>query len=127
MKTNKNDQRQDSKTGAGDLEPTLKEMKGISESKTTSTEIGKRVGTEKRLEKRIKRTPPHGKSAVGKVKSIKKSTNAKKRMPNVAKTSEMLLKDEVIYEAIEKHYRSEELKPYLAELIKLQHHLEMTG
>jgi polyphosphate kinase 2 len=128
MKTNKNDQQQDSKTGAGDLETSLKRMKGrTSESITTSPAIGNQVGTEKKLGKRIKNTPPHGKSAAGKVKSIKKSINAKKKMPNVSKTSEKLLKDEVINEAIEKHYRSEELKPYQAELIKLQHHLEMTG
>ena len=94
MKTNKNDQQQDSKTGAGDLEPTLKGMTGISESKTKSTDNVNQVGTEKRLEKRIKKPPPHGKSAVGKVKSIKKSTNAKKKMPNVSKTSEMIKKDD---------------------------------
>jgi polyphosphate kinase 2 len=36
-------------------------------------------------------------------------------------------KKEVIKGALEKHYNSEELKPYQAELIKMQRHLENTG
>ncbi len=36
-------------------------------------------------------------------------------------------KEEIIKEALESHYRAEELKPYQAELIKLQRHLENTG
>ena len=36
-------------------------------------------------------------------------------------------KEIIINEAMDKYYRSEELKPYQAELIKLQRHLEKTG
>ena len=127
MKTNKKGQQQDPKTGAGDLEPALKGMTGLSESKTTSTDHGKQVGTKKRLGKRIKTTLSHGKSVAGKVDSINQSVNSKKKVLKVSKISEMIKNDEIIKAAIEKHYCSEELKPYQAELIKLQHHLEMTG
>lgn len=36
-------------------------------------------------------------------------------------------KDKILETALEKHYNSEELKPYQAELIKLQKHLERVG
>ncbi|WP_457572735.1 polyphosphate kinase 2 [Desulfolithobacter sp.] len=36
-------------------------------------------------------------------------------------------KDKILERALEKYYNAEELKPYQAELIKLQHHLERTG
>lgn len=36
-------------------------------------------------------------------------------------------KEKIISEAMDKYFRAEELKPYQAELIKLQRHLEQTG
>jgi polyphosphate kinase 2 len=127
MKTIKNDQQQDSKTMADDLEPALKGMAGISESRTKSIGPGGLIGAEKRLVKRTQNKRTQDQRVVGSGKSVKNSTDAKKKMPKVSKPSEMIRKDEILNEAIEKHYRSEELKPYQAELIKLQHHLEMTG
>ena len=78
MKTNKNDQQQDPKTGAVDLEPALKGMAGLPESKTTSTDHGKQVGTKKRLGKRIKTNLSHGKSMAGKNDSINQHAKLKK-------------------------------------------------
>lgn len=127
MKTNKNDQQQNPQKKAGVLKGSFKRTVVKTEPKSRSAGRDKKILTEKRSAKRTKVAAAHGKSAVGKVNSIKRSTDAKKKMPNVSKPSEMIINDEIIKEAIEKHYCSEELKPYQAELIKLQHHLEMTG
>jgi len=127
MKTNKNDQQQNPQKKAGVLKGSFKRTVVKTKPKSRSDGRDKKTITEKRSAKRIKVATAHGKSAVGKVNSIKKSTDAKKKMPNVSKPSEMIKRDEIIKEALEKHYCSEELKPYQAELIKLQHHLEMTG
>ena len=56
-----------------------------------------------------------------------KSGDYKKKIPNVSKLSKKKENEEIIQAALEKHYCAEELKPYQAELIKLQRHLEMTG
>jgi len=127
MKTNKNDQQQNPQKKAGVLKGSFKRTVVKTKPKSRSDGRDKKTITEKRSAKRIKVATAHGKSAVGKVNSIKKSIDAKKKMPNVSKPSEMIKRDEIIKEALEKHYCSEELKPYQAELIKLQHHLEMTG
>jgi hypothetical protein len=127
MKTNNKVQQQDLLAGAEDVELRLAEMTGLSEPNITSANNGIQISTKKRLEKRFKDTPQQGKTVIDKDKSIKKSTGTQKKMPNVSKPSDIVINDEIIKEALEKHYRSEELKPYQAELIKLQHHLEMTG
>jgi polyphosphate kinase 2 len=127
MKTNKNDKQQEPQKKAGVLKGSFKGTVVKTEPKSRPAGRDKKRLTEKRSAKRIKVSTTQGKSAVGKVNSIKKSSPAKKKMSNVSKTSKMIIKDEIIKEIIEKHYCSEELKPYQAELIKLQHHLEMTG
>jgi polyphosphate kinase 2 len=64
---------------------------------------------------RIKIRKPNQPISVG--KNYERSRNCNK----------MKEKEEIINAALDKHYRSEELKPYQAELIKLQRHLEKTG
>ena len=56
-----------------------------------------------------------------------KSADSKKQVLQIPKLSKKEEKEEIINGALEKHYRAEELKPYQAELIKLQRHLEKTG
>ncbi|CAB5108477.1 Polyphosphate kinase 2 (EC [Olavius algarvensis associated proteobacterium Delta 3] len=52
--------------------------------------------------------------------SIKKSSKKSKHV----KVSE---KEKIVVEAVQKYYFAQELKPYQAELIKMQRHLEMVG
>ena len=64
----------------------------------------------------IKKAVPKGKFPDPKKKIQKIQDHLKKRE-----------KDEIIKEALKFHYEAGELKPYQAELIKLQRHLEKTG
>jgi polyphosphate kinase len=50
-----------------------------------------------------------------------------KRFEKTMKALKKKDRDEIVKAALEKHYNAEELKPYQAELIKMQHHLELTG
>ena len=109
------------------LKGMVKKMVKKSESKTRSAGHDKQIRIENRSEKRRKGSTAHGKIAVGKVDSKIKTADSKKKVLNVSKLSKVNEKEEIIKAALEKHYLAEELKPYQAELIKLQRHLEMTG
>ena len=50
-----------------------------------------------------------------------------KRLQKLLKVLKKKDKKEIIQAVLEKFYNAEELKPYQAELIKMQHHLEQTG
>ena len=50
-----------------------------------------------------------------------------KRLRKILRVLKKKDKKEIIQAVLEKFYNSEELKPYQAELIKMQHHLERTG
>ena len=68
------------------------------------------------------------KDSVDKIDPKIKSADLKKNGGRVASNiSKNKKKKIIINEAMDKYYRSEELKPYQAELIKLQRHLEKTG
>lgn len=64
---------------------------------------------------------------VEKVDPKVKFRKADKRIQGVRKLLKKKEKDKILGAVLEKHYNSEELKPYQAELIKLQNHLEKTG
>jgi len=49
------------------------------------------------------------------------------RLRKITKVLKKKDKNEIIQAVLEKFYNAEELKPYQAELIKMQHHLERTG
>jgi len=66
-------------------------------------------------------------SVVKKFDSKIKSKPAAKRVEKVKGLMKKKDKDEIFEQALLKHYNAEELKPYQAELIKLQNHLERTG
>jgi polyphosphate kinase 2 len=59
-----------------------------------------------------------------KIKSADLKKNGGRVASNISKNKKKKI---IINEAMDKYYRSEELKPYQAELIKLQRHLEKTG
>ena len=66
-------------------------------------------------------------SVVEKFDSQVKSKVGVKRVRKVKSLMKKKEKEKIIEEALFKHYNAEELKPYQAELIKLQNHLEKTG
>ncbi len=61
---------------------------------------------------------------VKKVETSAKSSKPDKRIRNLLKVLNKKDKEEIVISALEKHYNSEELQPYQAELIKMQRHLE---
>ena len=68
-----------------------------------------------------------GKGMVKKVDSKFKSVDSKQQVQKIPKLSKKKEKEDIVKGVLDNHYRSEELKPYQAELIKMQHHLEKTG
>ena len=63
---------------------------------------------------------------VQKVESKIKSSTPDKRIRKILKVLKKKDKEEIVQAVLEKYYNSEELKPYQAELIKMQRHLEKT-
>jgi len=63
---------------------------------------------------------------VKKVETRVKSSKPDKRIRKLLKVLHKKDKEEIVTSALEKYYNSEELQPYQAELIKMQHHLERT-
>ena len=62
-----------------------------------------------------------------KVESEVTCVNPDKRFRKILKVLKKKDKEEIVQAVLEKFYNSEELKPYQAELIKMQRHLERTG
>lgn len=62
-----------------------------------------------------------------KVESDLTTITPDKRFRKVMKVLKKKDKKEIVQAVLEKFYDAEELKPYQAELIKMQHHLEQTG
>jgi polyphosphate kinase 2 len=62
-----------------------------------------------------------------KVESKFSGVKPDKRVQKILKILKKKDKEEIIQAVLEKFYNSEELKPYQAELIKMQRHLERTG
>ena len=59
-----------------------------------------------------------------KLSSIRDPSESIKKVRKLLKSKD---KDKILEKALEKYYNKEELKPFQAELIKLQQHLEKTG
>ena len=64
---------------------------------------------------------------VQKLESKSKSATPNKQVRKVLRVLKKKDKEEIVQAVLEKYYDSEELKPYQAELIKMQRHLERTG
>ena len=64
---------------------------------------------------------------VRKVEPKTKSADPKKQIQEIQDHLKKKEKEEIIKQALKFHYETEELKPYQAELIKLQRHLEKAG
>ena len=58
---------------------------------------------------------------------ISKSVDPEKKIQTIQDHLKKKEKEDIVREALKLHYEAEELKPYQAELIKMQRHLEKTG
>ena len=91
--------------------------------KTTEEKTGKK----KELKERLDTSEAQIKDEVKKAQSKSKSDDSKKQIKKLPKLRKKKAKEEIFHMVLEKHHNAEELKPYQAELIKMQRHLENTG
>ena len=78
-------------------------------------------------EDRMPGTTAQIREVIKKVESDLTTIAPDKRFRKVMKVLKKKDKKEIVQAVLEKFYNSEELKPYQAELIKMQRHLELTG
>jgi len=79
------------------------------------------------LEKKGAGTTAQIREVVQKLESKAKDATPGKQVRKVLRVLKKKDKEEIVQAVLEKYYDSEELKPYQAELIKMQRHLEQTG
>ena len=82
---------------------------------------------DKALEKKLTGSTAQIREVVKKVESKIKYTTPDKHVRKVLRVLKKKDKEDIVQAVLEKYYDSEELKPYQAELIKMQRHLEKTG
>jgi len=112
-----------------------KKQKNKSGPKTQIKNAAKKVKSEtkitdpkkKRPEKKVVDAKAPVKIVSEKVESNIKPADSGKRVRKISKPDIKKGKDEIIKGALEKYYNSTDLKPYQAELIKMQRHLGKTG
>jgi polyphosphate kinase 2 len=97
------------------------------ESKTGSGSHDNQNKIEMMSAKRQTSSTVQKKGAIRKVDSKSKSAKSKKQFPKKPRLPKKKQNEEIIQLALEKHHYKEELKPYQAELIKMQNHIERTG
>jgi len=78
-------------------------------------------------EKKVSGSTAQIREVVQKVESKIKYAAHGKRVRKVLRVLNEKDKEEIVQAVLEKYYDAEELKPYQAELIKMQRHLELTG
>jgi hypothetical protein len=79
------------------------------------------------LEKRGSAATAQIREVVQKLELKTKDATPGKQVRKVLRVLKKKDKEEIVQAVLEKYYNSEELKPYQAELIKMQRHLENTG
>ena len=87
----------------------------------------KKPDKKKELKERVDTSEAQIKDEVKKAQSKIKTNDPKKQVQKLPKLGKKKAKDEIFHMVLEKHHNAEELKPYQAELIKMQRHLENTG
>ena len=78
-------------------------------------------------EKKVAGATAQIREVVQKVESEIKHATPDTQVRKILKVLKKRDKEEIVQAVLEKYYDAEELKPYQAELIKMQHHLERTG
>jgi len=97
------------------------------ESKIKSADPKQPKRKRKKSVKRVNGPTAQIRDVVRKAESKSKTADPDKQIRKIPKLIKKREKEEIIRGALEKYYNSEELKPYQAELIKMQRHLENTG
>jgi polyphosphate kinase 2 len=87
----------------------------------------KKTDKKKELKERVDTSKAQIKDEVKKAQSKSKTNDPKKQIQKPPKLRKKKAKEEIFHMVLEKHHNAEELKPYQAELIKMQRHLENTG
>ena len=87
---------------------------------------GQKKNKKKDPQRKVENLTAQIRGVVKKVESKIKSGTPDKRIGKILKVLNKRDKEEIVQAVLEKYYNSEELKPYQAELIKLQRHLEKT-
>ena len=87
---------------------------------------GQKKNKKKDPQRKVENLTAQIRGVVKKVESKIKSGTPDKRIRKILKVLNKRDKEEIVQAVLEKYYNSEELKPYQAELIKLQRHLEKT-
>jgi polyphosphate kinase 2 len=82
---------------------------------------------QKDAEERVPGSTAQIRDALKKVESEVTCFAPDKRLRKIIKVLKKKDKNEIVQAVLENFYNAEELKPYQAELIKMQHHLEQTG
>jgi polyphosphate kinase 2 len=113
--------------GVSDSKAQAKDTAEKAESKTKPADLKKQKSKKKKSGKRADGSTIQIRDLVKKAEPRVKSADPEKQFRKIPKFLKKKDKEEIIKGALERYYRSEELKPYQAELIKMQRHLENTG
>jgi polyphosphate kinase 2 len=97
------------------------------EPKLEPAEPKKQKGKKKKSGKRATASKIQIRDVIKKAEPKVKSADPKEQFRKIPKFLKKKDKEEIPIGALDRYYRSQELKPYQAELIKLQRHLENTG
>jgi polyphosphate kinase 2 len=129
MKTTgkKKDKNKELEKGVSGSKLQIKDMEKKAESKIKSADPKQQKRKGKKSAKRVNGPTAQIRDVVRKAGSKIKTADPDKQIRKIPKLLKKKEKEEIVRGALEKYYNSEELKPYQAELIKMQRHLENTG
>lgn len=122
-----NDKKEQPEEGSSGSQTQLKAVEKEAEAKIKAADSKKPKGKKKESVKRVTGPTAKIRDVVKKAESKIKAAEPDKRIQKVPKLLKKKAKEEFIKASLEQYYNAEELKPYQAELIKLQRHLEDTG
>ena len=126
--TEKNkDKQKEPEKGAVRSEAPGKDMVKKFESKIKSADPKQQKSKGKKSAKRVNGPTAQIRDVARKAEPKIKTADPDKQIRKIPKLLKKKEKKEIVRGALEKYYNSEELKPYQAELIKMQSHLEKTG
>lgn len=123
----KKDKNKELEKGVSGSKLQIKDMEKKAESKIKSADPKQQKRKGKKSAKRVNGPTAQIRDVVRKAGSKIKTADPDKQIRKIPKLLKKKEKEEIVRGALEKYYNSEELKPYQAELIKMQRHLENTG
>ena len=119
--------KKESEKEVSDSKAPIKDELKKPESKSKTNDPKKQDGKKKEPEKRVSVSKTRIEDVGKKVESKSKSADFEKQIQKPTKLRKKKAKEEIFHMVLDKHNNAEELKPYQAELIKMQRHLENTG